>query len=297
MSAHSVRAPASTANLGPGFDALAAALDLWNELEVEERTNGAPWVQISGEGADELPLTDEHLALRAFALFTSPDRFRFTFVNRIPLERGLGSSAAAVAVGLLAGAAVTGEELTVDRGLTLGTELEGHADNLAAALHGGVCITWADGERRHAACLASDLPFAALLVVPTERTSTAEARLRLPLMMARTDAATTAGRAAMLGAAIASADPALFRDAVRGDKLHEPYRAHGAPLLTELKEHPPEGSSGVTLSGSGPSVVVWAEKRHAEAAAAELRSRLGDRAQVLRLEIASAGASARKNDG
>ncbi len=100
-----VRAPASTANLGPGFDCAAAALELWNELHVEP---GEHAVVVEGEGADELPSDDEHLALRAFALVTPVAGYRFRFVNRIPLERGLGSSAAAIAAGLVAGAIVAG---------------------------------------------------------------------------------------------------------------------------------------------------------------------------------------------
>jgi len=102
-----VRAPASTANLGPGFDCAAAALDLWNELVVEQNGSSAT-VEIDGEGATELSRGGEHLTLRAFARFASPDGYRFSFVNRIPLERGLGSSASAVALGLVAGAAVAG---------------------------------------------------------------------------------------------------------------------------------------------------------------------------------------------
>ena len=103
-----VRAPASTANLGPGFDCAAAALDLWNELHVEE---GETEVVVEGEGAAELPQTAEHLALRAFSLVAPVEGHRFRFVNRIPLERGLGSSAATIAAGLVAGAAVSGREL------------------------------------------------------------------------------------------------------------------------------------------------------------------------------------------
>src|SRR6476469_8267377 len=103
-------APASTANLGPSFDAAAAALELWNELVVEETDESV--VEIEGEGAAELPRDASHLALRAFALFAPVDRYRFRFLNRIPLERGLGASAAAIALGLVAGSAVTGNEQT-----------------------------------------------------------------------------------------------------------------------------------------------------------------------------------------
>ena len=135
-----VRAPATTANLGPGFDCAAAALDLWNELHVEDAADGGPLVSVEGEGADEVPQTAEHLALRAFALVAPLEGRRFHFVNRIPLERGLGSSAAAIAMGLVAGAAVTGRVALPGELLTLGVPIEGHADNLAAALYGGVCI-------------------------------------------------------------------------------------------------------------------------------------------------------------
>src|SRR5262245_40146537 len=127
-----VRAPATTANLGSGFDCAAAALDLWNELHVEPAAAGKPLVSVEGGGADEVPRTDAHLALRAFSLVAPLDGRRFRFVNRIPLERGLGSSAATIAAGLVAGAAVSGRPPSPDELLELGLPLEGHADNLGA---------------------------------------------------------------------------------------------------------------------------------------------------------------------
>jgi homoserine kinase len=287
-----VRAPASTANLGPGFDCAAAALELWNELRVERRTNGS-WVDVEGEGADELPRDGEHLALRAFALFADPADFHFSFVNRIPLERGLGSSAAAVAAGLVAGAAAAELEPDADAALALGLELEGHADNLAAALRGGVCLTWLRDDVPHAARVAADLPFAPIVVVPAARTNTAQSRASLPASVSHTDAAFTAGHAALLGAAIAAGDPALLRDALADDRLHEPYRSAAAPLLAELRRALPAGAVGLTLSGSGPSVVVWAEKEHALAVTAALRAQLSEDTNVLPLGIAKEGAEAR----
>ena len=125
-----VRAPATTANLGPGFDCAAVALDLWNELE------------LSPDGPAPDP---DHLAVRAFALVAPPDGHGFAFTDRIPRERGLGSSAATIALGLVAGANAAGREPDPEELLALGTPLEGHADNLAAALAGGVCLTW-DGR-------------------------------------------------------------------------------------------------------------------------------------------------------
>lgn len=281
-----VVAPASTANLGPGFDAAAAALELWNEVVVEEGNGG---VEIEGEGVDELPRDATHLTLRAFAIFAPVDGYRFSFVNRIPLERGLGSSAAAIAMGLVAGAAVTGRVASPGELLTLGVPIEGHADNLAAALYGGVCIAMKRQGSIHAHRIAADMPVAAILAVPSTRTSTAASRNGLPEKVTHADAAHNAASAAMLGAAIASNDVELLRDAF-DDRLHEQYRIGNAPLLQALRTHAPDGTVGVTLSGSGPSVVVWAENARAADVAVELEKSLPDDTMVLPLRVAQEGA-------
>lgn len=278
-----VRAPASTANLGPGFDCAAAALDLWNELHVEE---GEHAVLVEGEGAGELPTGDGHLALRAFALLAPVEGYRFRFVNRIPLERGLGSSAATIAVGLVAGAAFAGRVLGPDELLELGLPLEGHADNLAAALRGGVCLIWQNGAGPHTARIAGDLPLAPVVVAPTSRVNTLESRNRLPEHLSHGEAAAAAAQAALLGAAVAAGDATLLAAAFH-DRLHEPYRAPDAPLLQELRVDPVGGQVGVTLSGSGPSVVVWVEK--GSDPVTELQRRYPD-ARVLPLRIAEQGA-------
>lgn len=279
-------APASTANLGPGFDAAAAALELWNEVVVEEGGSG---VEIEGEGVDEVPRDATHLTLRAFALFVPAEGYRFTFVNRIPLERGLGSSAAAIALGLVAGAAVSGRSAAPGELLTLGVPIEGHADNLAAALYGGVCIAMKRNGTIHAARIASEMPVAAILAVPAARTSTAASRNGLPANVTHADAAHNAASAALLGAAIARGDASLLRDAF-DDRLHEQYRIADAPLLRALRAHAPDGTVGITLSGSGPSVVVWAENDRAAAVALELKDSLPDDTMVLPLRVAQEGA-------
>ena len=284
-----IRAPASTANLGPGFDCAAAALDLWNELHVLPAADGEPLVTLEGLGSGELPTDASHLALRAFALVAPLKGHRFHFVNRIPLERGLGSSAATVAAGITAGLVVAGRDAPLDEVLELALPLEGHADNLAAALQGGVCLIWLDGRRHSTRRLAEDLPLAAILVVPGSRVNTSESRSRLPEFIRHEEATEAAARAALLGAGIASGDPELLAAAFH-DRLHEPFRAPDAPLLGELREQPVTGQVGVTLSGSGPTVVVWVEKAKAEAAAAELEERAdGD---VLPLAIAARGTHA-----
>jgi homoserine kinase len=279
-----VRAPASTANLGPGFDCAAAALDLWNELHVTE-ADGGPLVTLEGEGAEELPANETHLALRAFALFAPVAGYRFHFINRIPLERGLGSSAATVAAGLVAGSAAAASQAPL---LETGLPLEGHPDNLAAALAGGVCLIWRNGAGFHTRRVATDLPLAPVVVVPPARVNTLESRDRLPASLSHGEAAAAAAQAALLGAAVASSDPELMAAALH-DRLHEPFRAADAPLLEELRLRPVPGQRGVTLSGSGPSVVVWAAKADAADAAAELGRRYPD-ARVLPLAVAPEGA-------
>jgi homoserine kinase len=258
------RAPATTANLGPGFDVAGAALELWNELELTE-----------GGGGDE-----SHLGVRAFSAYASPADWTFEWTSRIPRERGLGSSAAIVALGLVAGAWAEGVQPSVEELLAAGLPLEGHADNLAPALAGGVCLTW-DG---HVARVADDLPVLPIAVIPETRVSTAESRQGLPDTVTHEDAVFTVARAALLGAAIAAGDAPMFA-ASHADRLHEPYRAETAPLLAELRAHLPGGALGATLSGSGPTVIVWAERD----ISAELRERYPEH-EVLALRVAQDGA-------
>jgi homoserine kinase len=266
-----VRAPASTANVGPGFDCAAVALELWNELVVSE-----------GGGTPDR----HHLGVRAFERITPADRLRFDFTSRIPRTRGLGSSASVIALGLVAGCAISRREPDPEELLALGIELEGHADNLAAALTGGVCLTW-DGR---IARIADDVPAIPIAVVPESTVSTKEARGLLPETVPHGDAAFTAARAAVLGAALASGSAELLGEAL-DDKLHEPYRAAGAPLLDELRAEPVSEMLGVTISGSGPTVIVWATRDGAEACARELEERFPE-AAVSSLRVASQGAHA-----
>ncbi|MGH3058342.1 MAG: homoserine kinase [Gaiellaceae bacterium] len=263
-----VRAPATSANLGAGFDCAAVALDLWNELEV------AP-----GGEPDR-----SHLGVRAFERLAPADGLRFDFTDRIPRERGLGSSAAVIALGLVAGAIAAGRELVPHELLAEGVDLEGHGDNLAAALSGGACLTW-DG---HVERIADDVPAVPIALVPETTVETAAARAALPPEVSHTDAAFTAGRAALLGAALASGSPGLFAAAL-DDRLHEPYRAASAPLLAAVREEPPTGALGATISGSGPTVIAWAREDEADAVAAELSDRFRD-VRVLWLSVSKEGA-------
>jgi homoserine kinase len=267
-----VRAPATSANIGAGFDTAAVALDLWNELEV---TDGEG-VVVEGEGASELAADETNLAIRAYALLADPAGKRFAFVNRIPLERGLGSSAAAIALGLVAAAPDAAAEDLLAAGLTL----EPHADNLAAALLGGLTLSW-DGR---IARIAETLPLAPVAVIPNERTSTESSRRTLPATVPHSEAAASAGRAALLGAGAASGDATLFAAALN-DWLHEPYRP--SSTLDAMRDTLPGGCSGATLSGSGPTVIAWCADP--EGTARELAERFPDHT-VLPLEVTPRGA-------
>lgn len=284
------RAPATSANLGPGFDCAGVALDLWNEVEVLQRTDPAqPLVEVEGDGAEELRgIGAEHLGLQAFALLAPLDGLRFRFVNRIPLARGLGSSAATIAVGLAAGAAVAGRTPSAEELLAHALTLESHADNLAAALAGGVTLAWQQDGRFRIARIADRLPAEPVAVVPGNKVSTAKARAALPAQVTLQDAAHTVGHAALLGAAVAAGDEALFAAAL-DDRLHQPYRAATATLFPVIQASLPAGALGVTISGSGPTVIVWARPGRSADVAAEVAAAHPD-ARVLPLAVAGAGA-------
>jgi homoserine kinase len=262
------RAPATTANVGPGFDCAAIALDLWNELEV--RDGGEP--------------DRDHLAVKAYALYADPAGKSFSCTDRIPRERGLGSSAAVIALGLVAGAAAAGIEPSVDELLATGLPLEGHSDNLAAALAGGVCAT----ARGRVIRLADAAPADPIAIVPETRVRTDAARASLPESISHDDAAYTAGHALLLGAALATGSADLFA-ASAWDRLHEPFRSATAPHFDALRDDPPRATVSVTLSGSGPTVIVWARAADAAACAAELRARF-PRDTVLQLTTTPRGA-------
>jgi homoserine kinase len=264
-----VRAPATTANLGPGFDCAGAALELWNELELSP----------SDDAVDR-----DHLGVQAFELLTPADGWSFRFTDSIPQARGLGSSASVIALGLVAAAIVSNQELTADELLALGVELEGHGDNLAAALVGGVCLTWGTRIAR----IADTTPATPVAVIPAARGLTAESRAALPASVPHGDAAFSAGRAALLGASLASGSAELF-EAALADRLHEPYRAESSPLLGVIRESLPAAALGATLSGAGPTVIVWARLGQEAACAHELQSRFPNE-QVLPLTISQTGA-------
>jgi homoserine kinase len=281
-----VRAPATSANLGPAFDCAGMALELWNELEVSDAEGTI--VEVEGEGLSETPRDASHLGLRAFALIAGVEGKHFRFLNRIPFARGLGSSSATIALGLVAASLWQGDEPDPALLLPLAMRLESHADNLAACLYGGVTLSWEEEGSWYGRRVADSLPLAAIAVIPENSVETVVARAGLPELVAHGDAAFSGGRAALLGAGLASGDADLLVAAFH-DRLHEPYRSPAAPILSQLQEKPAQGSVGVTLSGSGPTVIVWARHEDSQACAQELGKRFGD-CKVVAAALTGSGA-------
>ncbi len=258
-----VRVPASSANLGPAFDAAGLALTLYDDVEVQVLHDGCE-VDVEGEGAASVPHDESHLVLRALrsglahAGLTLPG-VSLRAVNRVPHGRGLGSSSAATVAGLLA---ARGLAETVDRGslleddtlLRLATAFEGHADNVGATLVGGLTLVWQtdDGVAWHRVPVHPDL--AVLALVPDETLSTARARGLIPASVPHRAAAFNAGRAALLVTAL-TGDLSLLLPAT-DDRLHQPYRAGAFPESMRVVTSLREAGHAAVISGAGPSVVV-----------------------------------------
>ena len=256
-----VRVPASTANLGPGFDALGMALGLYNEIEVELAVNGLS-LTAEGEGAEKLQwLGSRNLVARSITetlqkLGVSADGVRIRMLNRIPLSRGLGSSSAAAMGGVAAAAALAGATLTPEEMLDLALPYEGHPDNITPALLGGLTVsTVVDGR---VCCVKLPVPMSlkAVAVIPDFRLPTAKARGALPAMVPRTDAVFNVGRVALFLAAMQAGRLDLLCEATR-DRLHQPYRAPLVPGMEEvLKEGERAGALACFLSGAGPTLLA-----------------------------------------
>jgi homoserine kinase len=279
-----VRVPATSANLGPGFDALGLALSRYDEVEAEVTASGLA-IEVSGEGAEAAAAGERHLVVRAMrAVFAragaQPPGLRLRCVNAIPQGRGLGSSAGAVVAGVLAasalarqgepaiaGAAVQAENALTDPAaggtaqnetfLAEASSLEGHPDNAAACLYGGLTIAWTPGgpgSAPRAIRLDPLQEICPVLCVPSAAMPTTAARKALPRTVPHADAAATAGRSALLIAALTQRPDLLF-DATH-DLLHEPYRGPLMPASADLIGRLRAAGIAAVLSGAGPSVLA-----------------------------------------
>jgi homoserine kinase len=275
-----VRVPASSANLGPGFDVLAAALALHLELEVVETGTFAVITEL------DVPRDRDNLVVRAFERLHSADGFEFRISSDIPLSGGLGSSAAAVVAGLMAADHVF--ELDADV-FALAAELEGHPDNVGAALEGGFVVCNGAQARR----FEPPMGLEAVLVVPDEGPPTAEARDALPATVPIEAAVFNLSHVAILMLGLATTDWDLISAGLQ-DRLHQPHRAHLYPRSAGLVDRARSlGALGATISGAGPTVLVWSRYDQTGAVIEALRRDTDGWATVMRVGFEAQGADVR----
>jgi homoserine kinase len=273
-----VRVPASSANLGPGFDAFAAALALHTEVEVVETGRFAVVTDLA------IARDRRNLVVRGFEKLHPPDRFEFRIRSEIPLSGGLGTSAAAYVAGLMAADHLF--ELDADL-LALATELEGHPDNVAAALLGGFVICSPDGT---ATRFDAPTGLEAIIVVPHEAVRTREARAALPAQVPMADAVHNVAAASLLTLGLARGDWDLVSRGLT-DRLHQPHRAHLFPKSAALLDRARDlGALGATISGAGPTVLVWCHYEQTGALLEALRREADGWATVLRAPFETRGA-------
>jgi len=289
----SVTVPATSANLGPGYDALGLALDLRDHVAASVLDgDGEPEISVAGEGAGSVPLGADHLVHRAMVaafdhMGCPTPRLRLDCVNVIPHGRGLGSSSAAIVAGVSAARAlVAGGSLLMDDDavFALAAELEGHPDNVAPAFFGGFTVAYSDGGRFHATTVSVDPRVGAVAFVPAEAVETKVARGLLPATVPHADAAANAGRAALLVAALGG-KPELLLPATE-DRLHQDYREPAMPESLALVRSLRADGLPAVVSGAGPTVLVLTD----HAASGELVERAPEGWRALTLAVEHHGA-------
>ncbi len=279
-----IRVPASSANLGPGYDVLAAAVSLYLELEVEE--TGEFTVEV---GALAVPGGRDNLIVRAFESLHPADGIAFRTRTEIPLARGLGSSAAAIVAGLFAADHLFELALSKDEMLQRASKLEGHPDNVAAAIYGGFVICAAGGPPR-ATRFEPPGGLEAIAVIPAEEVATEEARGAIPASVPLSDAVANIAATAQLVLGLQCADLDLLASGLT-DRIHQPRRRALYPRSMELVDGARElGALGATISGAGPSVLVWTTWQDAGKVAEALEERCRGWAEVRRLPFSPHGA-------
>lgn len=290
-----VRVPATTANLGAGYDCLGLALALHNEVTLSRAD--LPSVEIEGEGADSLPRNGDHLVLRAVAAATGAAErelppLALRQVNRIPLARGLGSSSAAIVGGIVAANELFGLGLSARQLLDLATQVEGHPDNVAPALLGGLTVCCSVENEVLVKRLEVAPGLACVVAIPDFEVATHQARRALPETVPHADAVFNLCRVGLSVAALISGEFALLGEAMR-DRLHQPYRAPLVPGMDDaIAAALAAGAHGACLSGSGPTIAAFVSAAGEEVGAAMEKAfaRAGVRARVQLLALSAEGA-------
>lgn len=291
-----IRVPATTANLGPGFDCLGLSLDLWNEVSVsiEEQTLN---IQIQGEGENDLATDHTNLIYRAFLLvlnkysITPPEGLTIQCRNRIPVASGLGSSSSAVIAGLLAAKTLYSLEIEDHHLLEIGLELEVHADNMAACLLGGLVIVIQDGNSLITRKLHMK-PLQATIALPQIQLRTQRAREVLPEILARHDVVFNIGRTALLISSLLSGDYSKLSTAMQ-DRIHQPYRLGLIPgAENAVQAALNAGALGSAMSGAGPSLIAFHAEKDTGISTAMLQAFEKEKipARIIELTTTEAGA-------
>ena len=268
--AFSVHVPGSSANLGPGFDCLGLALDLWLRVDVTPRTDG----EVRDAGSPDL-LGGSNLVIEAMRNAAERRGFALTgcdvtVSSAIPVARGLGSSAAAIVAGMRAASVLAGHDLCDATLIQLAGDVEGHADNVSASVLGGATVSLHGASGYLAESLASALPWAPVVFIPDRPALTYEARGLLPGRVPMSDAAANVGHAALLAYALHTGRGDLLREAMT-DRLHQPYRARIFPHLEPcIAAALAAGAAGAALSGAGPTILTLTRPDAAEAVAAAM---------------------------
>jgi homoserine kinase len=280
-----VRVPASSANLGPGYDAMAAAMAMHLELEVEE----------AGEfsfdtGGLAVPTGRENLIVRAFESLRPADGIAFRLRSEIPLTRGLGSSSAAIVAGLYAADHLYELALSKEEMLAKATEIEGHPDNVAAAIYGGFVVCGSGEDGPTAARFDPPEGLEGIVVIPPDEVSTKRAREAIPSEVPLADVVANVSAAAMLVLGLRDSDLDLLARGLE-DRIHQPRRRELYPRSMEIVDSARElGALGATISGAGPTVLVWTTWQDAGNVAAALEDRCAGWAEVKRLPFSPLGA-------
>ncbi len=296
---HLIRVPATTANLGPGFDCLGLALDLWNDIEVEA-TGDSLNITIEGEGAGTIPVDQTNTIYKAMQIYahrhhkTLPDGIQMHCRNRIPVGSGLGSSSAAIVSGILAASVVLDIPQNTFDQLDCAAQLEGHPDNVGPCLLGGLVAAILSDQK----VIGRKLEVASLslmIVVPQYHFPTEMARAALPTELPRQDAIFNLGRLGLLTYAMGRGDLDLLASAMQ-DKLHQPYRIPVIPGAEEaIAAAMKNGAAAVALSGAGPSLLIVlhsnADRAKVGQAVTDAYKAAGLNSRVFTPEIALSGAS------
>jgi len=294
-----IRVPATSANLGPGFDSLGLALDLWNETIITLAIEYT--VQVNGEGAEKLSLGENNLIIQsaqklADCVGKRLPPFHVDCVNQIPLSSGLGSSAAAKLTGLLGANTLMGKPLTHDEILNLATEMEGHPDNVAPAMLGGLVVSTMENGKVFAQRIQmdtnSDSPICITVVLPEFHLPTQEARTALPQQVSLKDAIHNISRAVLVTEAFRNGDVDLLGKAMT-DTLHQPHRLPLIPGAQAVMDAAiGAGASAAALSGAGPSVIAFSSKRDPAIGEAMQRAfeERGLSARIFQLKMSNHGA-------